>query len=193
MRWFTADLHFGHKNILEYQPNRLYPTPESMEAGIMEEWNRVVKPEDEVWVLGDLSLGRSSDIKQLIPKLNGHKYLIRGNHDHHNPTWFVNAGFENVHSRAYVMIGRRIVTLSHYPFKPGLLTRLKYLLYDKKMLRFMDRLVVDDDKTILLHGHSHGKHYRVKGRAMDVGWDCWGTLMSEDAVARRIEFDMEVK
>ena len=48
---FTADLHFGHTNILKHQPNR------------------------------HLTFFKSEDARHLLEKLPGQKFLIQGNHD----------------------------------------------------------------------------------------------------------------
>ncbi|MEA5054734.1 MAG: hypothetical protein VB093_14950 [Propionicimonas sp.] len=43
MRWFTADTHFGHANILTFEPNRPWDDVESMNAGLVERLARVTK------------------------------------------------------------------------------------------------------------------------------------------------------
>ena len=59
---FTADLHFGHTNILKHQPNR----PFAQEVD---------------YILGDLTFFKSEDARHLLEKLPGQKFLIQGNHD----------------------------------------------------------------------------------------------------------------
>ena len=42
MRVFlTSDLHFGHKNIIEYE-KRPFRNVEDMNAGIIKNWNKIV-------------------------------------------------------------------------------------------------------------------------------------------------------
>ena len=50
MTFFTADLHFGHKNILAYD-NREFASTEEHDEFLIEQWNSVVGIDDEVWIL----------------------------------------------------------------------------------------------------------------------------------------------
>lgn len=50
-----------------------------MNQGIVDRWNSVVKPGDEVYVLGDLSLSYQG--AEMVKYLNGQVFLIPGNHD----------------------------------------------------------------------------------------------------------------
>lgn len=51
MIYFTSDLHLGHKNIIEYE-DRPWQTVEDITIGLIKNWNEVVKPNDEVYILG---------------------------------------------------------------------------------------------------------------------------------------------
>ena len=76
---FTADQHFGHKNILEYC-ERPFTSVEEMDEGLIKQWNKVVNKDDLVYVLGDLCF-KASHWRKIAPQLNGQIVLIRGNHD----------------------------------------------------------------------------------------------------------------
>lgn len=53
-----------------------------MNEVLIENWNRVVKPQDHVWHLGDVAMGHGDGHhNQLLQRLNGHKRLVVGNHD----------------------------------------------------------------------------------------------------------------
>lgn len=78
--WITSDLHFGHiKNFL-YKP-RGFDSIEEHDKEIISRWNKVVAPEDEVYILGDLMLYDNEHGIECLKSLNGKKYLIYGNHD----------------------------------------------------------------------------------------------------------------
>ena len=49
--WFTADTHFGHKNIIRYC-QRPFVDVEEMNRVLIENWNSVVSPDDLVFHLG---------------------------------------------------------------------------------------------------------------------------------------------
>lgn len=81
MKYFIADPHFGHKNILKLS-NRPFDTIEEHDKTIIDNWNRVVKPTDEIYILGDLTMSRDGkNVNKLLSQLNGVKYLIKGNHE----------------------------------------------------------------------------------------------------------------
>lgn len=78
--WFTSDHHFGHKNIIEYEKkSRPFETVEEMNEIMIDRWNKVVKPQDKVYHLGDFAFGKKNIA--IAERLNGRKILILGNHD----------------------------------------------------------------------------------------------------------------
>lgn len=80
MNFYISDLHFGHKNIASFD-NRPFKTPEKNDNLIIENWNRAVGFDDDVYILGDVSQYNSTKTIEIIKNLNGRKHLIRGNHD----------------------------------------------------------------------------------------------------------------
>ncbi|MGN1327083.1 MAG: hypothetical protein ACI4VQ_03290 [Clostridia bacterium] len=80
MIYIISDTHFSHKNIIEYC-NRPYADTNIMNKDIVEKWNSIVSPEDVVLHLGDVGFGLVEQLKPLIEGLNGHKILLKGNHD----------------------------------------------------------------------------------------------------------------
>ena len=82
--WFISDTHFGHNNIIKFTDkdgNRTRPfdSIEEHDEMIIQNVNKVVRPEDRLYVMGDVAMKRK-DIQQ-VGKLNGRKKLIKGNHD----------------------------------------------------------------------------------------------------------------
>ena len=75
-----ADLHFNHKNIIEYC-DRPFSTVEQMNDYMIEQWNNTVSISDTIYLLGDVGFGNANELSQLINQLNGNKILIMGNHD----------------------------------------------------------------------------------------------------------------
>jgi calcineurin-like phosphoesterase family protein len=80
--WFTSDLHIGHRNIISFC-NRPFTDTRQMAEVLRENWNSVVKPEDYVFVLGDVFWFNDSQvIKKYLASLVGKEiYIIKGNHD----------------------------------------------------------------------------------------------------------------
>lgn len=111
--WFTSDSHFGHKNILEYEPiARPFSTLEEMHEVLIERWNSVVASQDIVYHLGDFAFGRHN--VAIGSKLNGRKKLVMGNHDTY-PTADYLAYFDKLYG---VVFWERCV-LSHMPVHPN--------------------------------------------------------------------------
>lgn len=78
--WFVSDNHFGHQNILLYEPiARPFATLDEMHEVMIERWNSVVRPNDKVYHLGDFAFGRVNIA--FASRLNGRKQLVMGNHD----------------------------------------------------------------------------------------------------------------
>lgn len=80
MIYYTSDLHLGNSNIIKYE-HRPWKTVEEMDAGLIGNWNQVVGRDDDVYVLGDFCFAGATKAIQYLECLNGHKHLIRGNHD----------------------------------------------------------------------------------------------------------------
>jgi calcineurin-like phosphoesterase family protein len=48
---------------------------------MVENWNKVVKPIDRVYHLGDVTMSAKASAFEIFRRLNGKKVLIKGNHD----------------------------------------------------------------------------------------------------------------
>src|ERR1700722_9886157 len=80
MRFFTSDLHLGHQNIIGFC-DRPYNTVHEMNEDLVARFNSRVHPQDEVWILGDLCMGKLDLSLEFVQRMNGIKYLVPGNHD----------------------------------------------------------------------------------------------------------------
>lgn len=112
MVYFTADCHFHHKNVIKYC-DRPFADVDEMNRVLIENWNNVVKENDEVYILGDFTFKGLDAIEPLVEQLNGTKYLVRGNHDRK-----LKAGSPYESDEYYVELKsfNRWFILSHYPF-----------------------------------------------------------------------------
>lgn len=114
--FFTSDLHFGHQNILKFC-NRPWKTTEEMDEALIERWNSVVGKDDIVFNLGDFAFAPDRRWKEVLSRLNGHHYLILGNHDITRwPGDNIMSLFEEVHQQLILKIDNRWVYLNHYPY-----------------------------------------------------------------------------
>lgn len=85
--WFSTDAHLYHSNILKFtdvQGNRIraqFNDIDEMNWHIVDEHNKVVKPGDKWYCLGDLTFKYHDAFENLIQNMNGQKRLLLGNHD----------------------------------------------------------------------------------------------------------------
>lgn len=81
----VSDHHFDHANILTFnKPDGTKLRPEfenvnEMNEFMVEEHNKVVRVQDKVYILGDVTM--KDPPGKFLSRLNGHKRLILGNHD----------------------------------------------------------------------------------------------------------------
>lgn len=167
MIYFTSDQHWGHTKIITLC-NRNFPDTHTMNVHMVECWNSVIKPYDEVYFLGDFGLCTKKSMAFFLYKLNGKKYFIKGNHDKTNIlNWMVNTNqiewWDYDHEFQYEYKGVKYTfILSHYQHQP------------------------QKDNVICLYGHSHGKSKPVKG-SMDVGVDSVGYVpLSIEQIIQKI-------
>jgi calcineurin-like phosphoesterase family protein len=116
MIFFTSDPHLGHDKDFVVQA-RGFETVEEMNAEIIRRWNERVYPDDDVYILGDLTLGDVEEGIRLIAKLNGYLHIMRGNHDTDKK---VERYLElpNVVSIQYADVlkyGKAVFWMGHYP------------------------------------------------------------------------------
>jgi calcineurin-like phosphoesterase family protein len=176
--FFTADLHFDHKNIIEYC-QRPYKSVQEMNEALIANWNDVVNKGDEVYILGDFSLS-TKNLPDIATQLNGHKYLIPGNHDSAHPMRskaqkerhkYEAAGIEVMGTHTYFPVPGTdpiaYLALNHFPYK--------HLSGDDPRYPELRPLIEEEfDNTVgLLHGHCHLSH-RLIGNCLNVGVDVHG-------------------
>ena len=114
--WLISDTHFGHENIITYCA-RPFASAAEMDEAMVARWNDTVKPPDHVYHLGDAVMRRAN--LAIVKRLNGHKRLVRGNHDIFRTKEYINAGFQEI-------CGVRVlsnVLCSHFPIHPESLGR----------------------------------------------------------------------
>jgi calcineurin-like phosphoesterase family protein len=168
-RWVIADTHFGHKMLIEkgYRPA-------NFEKRIIDQWTALVAPEDLVIHLGDLAFSHvEANTWNLLP---GRKVLVRGNHDNHSITWYMERGFafacdmfelgkiifthaplEVIPVHVSFNLHGHLHTGEHRPFEPSLKHRLISLertnyapVLIEKVLR--KKIVSGDSESVVVHG-----------------------------------------
>jgi calcineurin-like phosphoesterase family protein len=150
--WFTSDIHFGHKKIIEFCATTRghFNNVEEMNQGIIKRWQEQVAPDDTVYILGDVFFTSATEAKSILSQLPGKKHLILGNHDKMiRSDVGIQEYFESIHEYLTVVIDGIKVVMFHFP------------IYEWDNMHY---------GAYHVYGHVHGRA-EVDGRCMDVGID----------------------
>jgi len=115
MIYFTADLHLGSTNIIEYC-NRPFKDAKHMIIRLTKEINQKCKPSDVLVSVGDYCLyGKERGVESLrIKPIEFDKIIkcqlihLTGNHD-------LNNGLKSFIKGAYMKVGKKTAWVQHYP------------------------------------------------------------------------------
>lgn len=159
MIYFTSDTHFLHDNIVRFS-SRPFLDASDMETALIETWNSLVLAGDTVYHLGDFAISygpkHADRIDNILSRLNGQKFLIKGNHDRkevtQNPRWVKVMDYHEIKVDRGGIHKQRIV-MFHYPIR-------SWNQYHRNAWH--------------LHGHCHGNLPDPGGKIMDVGVDVHG-------------------
>lgn len=124
-KFFIADTHFGHGNILTFKRNdgtplREFASIEEHDETLVKNWNAVVRPVDTVYALGDIVIHRRN--MPILGRLNGKKRLIRGNHDIFPTKEYIHYFDEVLAYRVFNDTPKKFIC-SHIPIHPESLSR----------------------------------------------------------------------
>lgn len=168
-RFFVSDTHFGHERIISLC-NRPFSSVDEMNEEMIARWNATVKPEDIVYHLGDVALGKIAESLPLIGRLNGYKILVPGNHDRifSGEKEKQRVRFLPEYMKVFQGIRPEImsmnldgydVVLSHFPYSGDSHGEDRHA--DKRP---------KDEGMPLIHGHVHDA-WKFNGRQFNVGVD----------------------
>lgn len=122
--------------------HRNFKTVEAMNDYMINKWNKKVRRNDEVVILGDLSWGTAQQTNELLETLNGRLYLIEGNHDLYlKKKEFKAERFKWIRPYAELHENKKKIVLCHYP-----------------IMCYNGQYRVDDDgrpKSYMFYGHVH--------------------------------------
>lgn len=140
-----SDLHLSHDRAFVWGA-RGFNSVKEMNEAIIERFNSVVSPEDDVYICGDLCLGGADSLeanRAMLERLNGKLHIILGNHD--SPTRI--KMYSELHNIAEPPV---YVTMLHYRGYHFYLSHFPTLTanLEKETLK---------QCTINISGHTHSK------------------------------------
>jgi calcineurin-like phosphoesterase family protein len=142
-----SDPHFSHSGVCRFLRSdgvtklRPFENAAEMDEYLIERFNATVSPRDKVYFLGDIVINKKA-LDAVMPRLNGDKVLIRGNHDIYKLKDY-SKYFRDV--RGYHILDGMI--LSHIPIHPDSLGRF----------------------GTNIHGHLHEKRVMKTGKTIGFG------------------------
>jgi calcineurin-like phosphoesterase family protein len=165
--FFTADQHYGHRNVISHD-TRPFRNVQEMEEVLIENHNSVVMKDDIVYNIGDFGWNPVA-CWGILPRLNGTQILILGNHDRHSQPWiqkYRDMGFAGVCKSLEIDLpdpfGKCL--LAHYP--------LDHPDDSPEFKKYKTPIAMMADKKFLIHGHIH-KHRQRRGNEINVGVPMW--------------------
>ena len=173
--WFTSDTHLGHKKVAEL---RGFEDTDEHDAFLAARWDKRVRDDDEVWVLGDIALGGWATRIEWFAQRPGIKHLVLGNHDRAHPLnknahdhlrYFLDY-FKTVQTIANVRYKGGVYLSSHFPYDGEGATREDA---EQRHTQWRPR----DEGATLFHGHVHDSVKFRRSQAgspmVHVGLDAW--------------------
>ncbi len=136
-----------------------------MNQDMIQMWNAIVQPEDQVYILGDVAFGSAAKAVEILQQLNGSLILVEGNHDRKNlrdPAF--RRCFKEVHTYLEIQYAGYQICMFHYP------------IFDHNGA---------GRGSIMCHGHRHGNPHNIPGRIKDMGFDATGKIvvLLDDVIA----------
>lgn len=151
-KFFTSDYHLWHANIIRFLDDdglkiRPFFSLEEMHERIIEEHNKLVKPNDYVYNLGDVTFRYDGAFNSIMSRLHGRKRLLLGNHDK-----ILNPGLRQHFEKVELWKGFKEgnFTGSHMPLKEGSFR----------------------DGDFNVHGHTHQRPVRLPNGLIDPHYIC---------------------
>ena len=133
--WIISDTHWGHNNIVNFtdtagDPVRPWDNIIDMEEDMISMWNDVVSDNDFLIHVGDVAMNRTG-YDRVMPRLNGRKILVQGNHDEMS----LNVYQEHFEHIVPMLSVYEIAIITHIPVHPDSIGRY----------------------NVNIHGHLHNK------------------------------------
>lgn len=171
--FFTSDWHIGHAKSIEYD-RRPFRDVDHMNEVLINNYNSTVTSDGVCYFLGDIGLGNTSALKEVIDRLHGVKVCVLGNHDKNMSAMYA-AGFDIVVYGAVLYVAGERVTMSHCPLV-GLFRE------DTSKMRSGQgenwhgesrhhRYSFTNEGQFHLHGHIHSGPFTDKEKILDKQFD----------------------
>lgn len=151
--FYTSDLHFHHKRIVDFTDRKDVVAQEHHTEWLIDIWNSQVSKSDKVFHLGDFSFShKHNEIASVVKRLNGQKFFLKGNHDRSETLDSLKDAhlIQDWWQYKEIKIQGTAACLFHFPI----------VSWHKRGYG-----------SFMLHGHCHSSLPQDSGRILDVGID----------------------
>lgn len=185
-----SDPHFSHEGVCRFLQAdgvtklRPFDTAMEMDEHMIERFNATVGPRDKVYFLGDVVINKKA-LDAIMPRLNGDKVLIKGNHDIYQLKDY-SKYFRDI--RGYHVLDGMI--FSHIPIHPDSLgrfgTNIHGHLHEKRVMKSVE---------VYKTSKHDSRPFMVVEQEIDVRYQCVCVEQTEyapisfDDVLKRIEYE----
>lgn len=164
--WFFSDPHFWHAGIIRLC-DRPFDSVEEMNEVLIKNYQEVVEPGDDVYILGDFAM---RDHQKILRRLPGNKHLILGNHDWDKNNKITDSHRERLRSWGFSWVkDTYLLCLKNFNGPK----QHQYIWLAHYAHRSWPKKSSKRGPSWHLYGHSHGNLENEIGFSTDVGVDCW--------------------
>ena len=183
--FLTSDFHFQHNKEFIYKP-RGFNSVEEMNEILIENYNKIIPTNAEVYILGDCVLGGANKLEsgaELIKRLHGNLHIVRGNHDSDKRVEMYKAlpNVVEIQNSIYLKYNGYHFYLSHFPSMTSNYD-------DNKGLKH---------RTLNLCGHSHTKdrwlHWATGSYHCEVDAHNNNPILLDDIIQDMKEYSKQLK
>lgn len=119
VNYYLGDAHLGHENSIKYDAKegaRNFHSIEERDKLIIDNINKVVTPQDNLYFVGDVSWYNSQRTAELLEQINcKNRFLILGNHDRWGKDGKCKKLFQGIYDIKQIEDNGNQVVLCHYP------------------------------------------------------------------------------
>ena len=133
--WVISDTHFSHDKLVKSGYRK-----EGFEIRILANMGKVVKKDDIVIHLGDVSFYKHRYWTWLFTSFGCKSYLVKGNHDKQTNSWYLSHGWDFVADSFTLDVYGSKILFTHVP------------------------VAEEGDFDVNVHGHLHNLHWREDSR-----------------------------
>lgn len=119
MNYYIGDTHWGHENILFHDHRnggRSFSSIEEHDNLIIENINKVVTPQDNLYFVGDISWYKPDKTAELLKQIKCRNlFALKGNHDRILKDGRIKKMFQGIYDIKQIEDDCRQVVLCHFP------------------------------------------------------------------------------